>query len=58
LEEKVPPNRKTELEGSNFDGSSKSWSIRNIQQEFRGSNYMVQTATKLVAEKESLSNPT
>jgi hypothetical protein len=29
----------------------KSWSVRKIQQEFSVSNYMVQTAEKLVAEK-------
>jgi hypothetical protein len=29
----------------------KSWSVRTIQQEFKASTYMVQTAEKLVAEK-------
>jgi hypothetical protein len=35
----------------------KSQSIKKIQQEFKDSNYMVPTAKKLVAEKESLSSP-
>jgi CTP-dependent riboflavin kinase len=35
----------------------KYWSIRKIQQEFKVSNYMVQTSTKLVAEKGILSSP-
>lgn len=32
----------------------KSWSFRKIQQEFRASKYMVQTAKKLVTEKRIL----
>jgi hypothetical protein len=35
----------------------KSWLIRKIQQEFKASNYMVQTAKKLVAEIGILSSP-
>jgi hypothetical protein len=34
-----------------------SWSIIKIQQQFKASNYMVQTAKKLVAEKGILSSP-
>jgi hypothetical protein len=35
----------------------KSWSLRKIQQHFKASNYVVQTAKKLVAEKGILSSP-
>lgn len=40
-----------------FTTVPKSWSIMKIQQQFKASNYMVQTAKKLVAEKGILVSP-